>query len=379
MASLQTPASGNPAQVPSGQGGETSQQGPPPKILTFKQASKKVPRPEYNATLNGIAFGGSYQKQIEANGFLADIRVRVTVSGGVGTTTAAVLAADAPWNIIDSINFFAPGGGSPLLTLTGYNLYLATTFGGYRYGDPVNFPSYVGVDAGGNFQFTLCIPVEIIRRSGIGLLENLNSGSLFSVQINFAGDTTVYSTAPSPTVGTIGVQLMTNNYTQPSPKSTTGLTQETIPPLFGTTQYWTQQASSALTGTASYTSMRVGNVIRNLILKTTQSGVRVDALPDPFRVTINNKDWKVWTPTNLKDYNYEVYKDVATVPTGVYIIPLTTDFDGHPGDEIRSQWLPTTTATKLQFEGNWGSTATVLEVITNDIAVVGDYLNRWVG
>jgi hypothetical protein len=378
MANLQTPAGGNPSQVPSGSGGVTSQQGPPPKILTFKQASKKVPRPEYNATVNGIALGGSYQKQVEANGFLSDLKLRITVSGGVGSTTAGVLAADAPWNIINSVNFFAPGGGSPLLTLTGYDLYLATTFGGYRYGNPADFPTYVGADSGGNFQFTLVIPVEIIRRSGIGLLENLNSGSLFSVQINFAGASTVYSTEPG-TVGTIGVMVFSNNYTQPEPKSTTGLAQETIPPLFGTTQYWTQQASSALTGTASYTSMRVGNVIRNLILKTTQAGVRVDALPDPFRVTLNNKEWQVWTPETIKDHNYEVFKDVAPVPTGVYIIPLTTDFDGHPGDEIRSQWLPTTTATKLQFEGNWGSTATVLEVVTNDIAVVGDYLNRWVG
>jgi hypothetical protein len=348
-----------------------------PKTLNFVQSSFKIPRQESQANVSGLAFGSTYQEQIQANGYLAYIRVRITASGGVGTT-AAVAEADAPWSAIQTLSFYLPGGTKPIYVLTGYQAYLACLLGGYRRGDPASWPDYSAVAATGDFTFSLMIPLEIISRNALGALANMNSGSLFEVQINLAPAASVYSTDPT-TLPTIAVSLHTVNYTQPQPQSDGNppVAQETAPPLPGTTQFWSSQASAGLSGLNAYVSQRVGNAYRNLIFVTRQAGVRVAGMPSPFRLALNGTE--IWTPTNEEWLNwaYEVYG--FDMPLGVYPFPRTLDFDGSPGEELRGQWIPTSTGDKLESSGVWPTTATTLEIITNDVAPTGDYLTGFIG
>ncbi len=376
------------AQVAAGNSGMASST-PPKQQLLFAQASYLMSKPESDANYSGVAMGNSISFNLEANGFLADLKLFIVASGGVGTTTPAVAAPDAPFNVIQSITVSSPGGTKPIVVLSGYQLYLANLLGGYGYKDPASRPSYSAVNAGGNFAFQLTVPIQISERSGLGALANMNSSSLFTVTVNFAPSTSVYTTAPSPTVPTLGVSASSRNWVKPAPKNElTGVAQEQYPPFGGmgpsggelvsqATQYWTNQVTAQFAaGDYPYISTRVGNLIRNIILVTRESGARADNLPSNFRITINNTDFQTWTPASIADANYEQYGFV--MPAGVYVIPRTTDLTaGAPGEELRSQWIPTLTNTKLKFEGVYNAAGT-LEVITNDVAVPAgaNYLTR---
>ncbi len=363
----------NPPQIPVAGSGSTAVASQP-KVLAFSAAAFKLPNLETNAAASGIAFGSTWKGKIDPNGYLGNLSIRVTASGGSGSTTPAVAAADAPWNVIQSFALMLPGGTKPIIQLDGYQLYLAGWLGGYRKPNPATLPSYQAVGTGGDFQCTFFIPIEIIMRNALGALSNTNGTSLFQVIITFAPAATVYSTVPVPTVPTLAVETHSENYSVPRPQSSTGVEQATAPPMLGTTQYWTSQESPSLSGFAAYPSTRTGLAIRNFILVTRNAGVRSAGLPSPFAVALNNTDiYPLITPEWLIDKNMEWYGD--TLPTGVYVLPRCLDLDGSPGEELRNNWIPTTTGDKLTFGGTWAS-GTTLEVITNDVAPAGDYLQR---
>jgi hypothetical protein len=58
--------------------------------------------------------------------------------------------------------------------------------------------------------------------------------------------------------------------------------------------------------------------------------------------------------------------------TGVFAYPFTTDLSLTPGNELRHKYLPTLESTRLLVIGTYGSTATQLTVLTNDISPSGD-------
>jgi hypothetical protein len=364
----------NPPQTPIPTGGEAAS-AQPTQALLFTEASYRVPRKETDLQATGLEFGSTFSGEVQANGFLDALNVYITASGGSGSTTAAVAAPKAPFSVIQTIQLFSPGGTKPLLTLSGYELYLANLLGGIDAGKITSLPSYQGVDSNGNFQFRIKIPVSISKRTALGALENMNSGSKFELSIVFAPASAVYSTAPDPTLPTLSVTTWSENWVQPPAKNeVTGVPQETAPPLLGLTSYWTSWKSGVLgAGEQEFYPNRVGQVIRNWILVTEVSGVPTNVLSGVLRFTITNTEYKNIDNTFTLDEMYEVYD--ANLPAGVYPIPLTTDFDGHAGFELREQWVPTTTATKLQFAGNFTQECQVT-VITNDIAVPAgdDYL-----
>jgi hypothetical protein len=69
----------------------------------------------------------------------------------------------------------------------------------------------------------------------------------------------------------------------------------------------------------------------------------------------------------------------ATVPAndaaqgldnGVYVYDFAHEFDGTIGHENRDLWLPTLGSTRLEIQGSF-TTAGVLTVLTNDVAIAG--------
>jgi hypothetical protein len=63
-------------------------------------------------------------------------------------------------------------------------------------------------------------------------------------------------------------------------------------------------------------------------------------------------------------------KDTAGgLDTGVYVIPFHAMTGGLSGDPAnsRTQLLPTLDSSQLQIRGVWGSAASTLEIITNNI------------
>lgn len=353
----------------------------PSTTLDFTQSSFKIPRNESQMSQSGLTFGDSYSQTLQANGYLAGIEVNVQATGGSGAVTAAVGAADSPWNAITRISLVSPGATKPIYTLSGYNAFLAGQFGGYRIGDLTKRSYYSAVQASGNFGFSLYIPVEIISRMGLGCLANMNSAALYTLEIELAGDTTVYTTAPG-TLPTIAITVRSWNYTKPAPQNTQGVKQSDVPPLFGTVQYWTAQKSNALSGETFYNSTRVENLIRNIILVTRDSSTnaRADYLPDLTRINLNGTLISQISPNIAADNAIKWFPELTApaLPLGVYVWSMCYDYDGRAGEELRNLWLPTQNSDKLEFSGNFAN-STTLELVTNDIAASGPYLTSFIG
>lgn len=305
---------------------------------------------------------------VPAYGFMRNIVIDVVCSGGVGGTP--VLAADGPWNILESVSLEDVGGRPIIGPLSGYELYLLNKWGGYRFGsyDPALYPSYVATAMNPSFQ--LIIPVEITPRDAIGSLPNLTSSQTYKVSYTIAAGSAVYTTAPTTTLPAVRVRLALVAWSQPPAADVRGIPNETEPPFLGTTQYAQRSIYTVNAGENRIALKRVGNLVRNLILiYRTTAGARNDGnLPATYRWELDSRNLEVSSLRNLRDVMFSRWGMAAD--TGVVVRSMTHDGDGRPGNEQRHLYLPTSGATRLEFIGSFAAAGT-LTVITNDVAPAG--------
>jgi len=321
---------------------------------------------------------------VPAYGYVRALVLLVTATGGVGT--GVVANEDAPWNVIKNIALTEPNGAQISQFNSGYDLYLANKWGGYRPGltaDPRNSPVYSPVSAsGGNFQFMVRIPVEINLRDGLGSLPNQNAAATFKLRLALAGSAAVYSTAPGTTLPTVRVQGFLEAWDQPE-QATGGAVNATTPPAMNTTQFWTTQVLNYSAGQQTLRLSRVGNYIRNIILIGRRSGSRSNGdadFPNPLTVQLDTRPLDIVERNNWKNQMFErteygaagaVNDAVGGLDNGVFVYDFMHEFDGFMGRENRDLWLPTLPSTRLELQGTFANAGT-LTVLTNDVAVAGN-------
>src|SRR4051812_40397627 len=107
-------------------------------------------------------------------GYLRSVLLVVQATGGVGNGISA--KEEGPWNVLKNIAITEPNGAVIAQFNTGYDLYLANKWGGYRVNDGADFeasPTYSAPGStSGNFSFCIRIPIEINLRDGLGSLPN---------------------------------------------------------------------------------------------------------------------------------------------------------------------------------------------------------------
>jgi hypothetical protein len=328
------------------------------------------------------------EQAIPAYGFLRGLWLRVTATGGTGV--AAVYNADAPWNVLGPCSVTDPDGAPIWSVNSGYTAYLITKYGGYINGNAVIDPKldgFYGAPATtGNFQFQLWIPFEITERNGLGALPNTDSGKQYKLNLSTNGVTTVYSTNPTTVPGlTLSVYL--SAWTQPPVQDVLGRSLTRVPPLVGTTQYWSRQAIPVNAGMSTgQTFGRVGNVVRGWIFVfRTAAGVRITNasgnIPSPATLYRDGYNYDVidfnnWIEEVAYKYGLSAAAEAAGgVDNGVLPYMFIFDLDGLPGNELRGQYWPTLQSSRIELDGSYG-VASTLEVITCDIAPTGDLANR---
>lgn len=169
----------------------------------------------------GIAFGGVVNLPLTAvPGFLRALWITIQASGGSGTTTAAVAAADSPYNVITQLTLRDASGQPIYPAIDGYGLWLINLYGGQcgqgGRQNPSFLPSFSAIAASGNFLFKLWVPLEF-NSSGYCSLPADNSAELPKLLINLnsaAGG--VYTTAPAPTVPTLTVTVEESYWAVPN-------------------------------------------------------------------------------------------------------------------------------------------------------------------
>ena len=334
---------------------------------------------------------------VPAYGFLRSILLVVTSTPGTGATSATAVE-DNPFNALQNIVLQEPNGAQICSFPSGYDLYLANKFGGYRFStDARNSPNYsvtLGTSAG--FGFVLRIPVEVCNRDALGSLPNQNSGALFRVKLNLNNIASVFG-GTVPNGPNVRIRAYMEAWDQPE-DSTDGVANQTAPPAVNTTQYWSRQDFPVNAGTANIRLTRMGNYIRNLIFvfrsgAGSRSGNDAN-FPDPATLyydtrPLDTQSRAQWLERQMEKYGYvgAIARTNSAAGTaipadsgsgrdnGVWPYDFCHEFTGQVGSENRSLWLPTWSSTRFEIGGAWGASGT-LSVLTNDVTIAD---NVWAG
>lgn len=225
-------------------------------------------------TRSGDAIGSLITQPVPATpGYHRAWRIRVQGSGGSGSGTTGVSAADSPYNVFSSVQL-KDAFGTVLIQAPGYETFkLIPMFGGqlglHAVSDPNNLPQFSQVASTGNFTFASTIPFEFAK--GMGVISGANAALLPTLQL--VGNPAPYGTAPGPTLPTIKTSLEADFYWLPE-----GV--DVQPPGLGTTAQWTLQQGNPSVGSNSNVSVqvpRLGGYIATLVFILRDStGARID-------------------------------------------------------------------------------------------------------
>lgn len=358
-------------------------------VVPFIRASAEHREPVLDTSRALVATGttdlGVFD--VPAYGYIRSIMLVVTCSGSAGTPT---FHEDGPFSVLQNIALTEPNGAVLSQFNSGYDLYLANKWGGYRHvegSDPKASPQFT-TDAAGNFTFLLRIPVELNQRDALGALPNQNSAASFKLRMSLASSGAaagLYGTAPT-TPGTVRVRAYLEAWDQPETNAG-GQTNQVTPPAMNTTQFWTVQTFNVSAGNQNIRLTRVGNYLRNLILVMRRGGTsRANGhtdIPDPTTVYLDTRPLDTVERNNWLHQMYERTghggKVGATTPAndaargldnGVFVYDFMHEFDGALGNENRDLWMPTLGSTRLELQGIFANAGS-LTVLTNDVAIAG--------
>lgn len=353
----------------------------PAAALPFGIASRQMTRFSFTTGLLNMSSATPVPVspiQIPAVGYLAGIMLEVTLTGVGGT---GVFTADAPWNLLQLLEFKTASGNDIIAPLTGYQQYLNAKYGAQQavapYSDMRLGKQYAVVaTAAPTAHFFLPVWFEIDRQSGLGSIPALASNRSYQLVLTLAALTTV-TNATSATVLINGTAYY---WSEPPAMTQSGLVQQTAPLGLGTVSQVQLEMPPLTPGDKYIKSNNVGNVIRNLIfVLRNSSSARIDTngWPGVSEIYLDNEPLfyltqNEWELLMIQNYGFTAAnKDVAQgLDTGVYVLPFHALSGGMAGDPANSryQYLPTLDASQLQIRGTaFGSAVSTLEIITNSV------------
>lgn len=365
-------------------------------VVPFIRATKKHREPFFDQTnVPGTTLSPI---NIPAYGFLRGLWLRVDATGGTGaaaTYGTAVAGFDFGLNVFTFIGLFDVNG-APLYGpfASSFQSYLIAKYGGYhRY-----FDSRVGdatFPTTGNFGFWLYVPVELVRRNGMGSLANLNAAATYKLQLTLNSIAGMYLAVPTTGPTGIRVRIWLDAWAQPPQADLLGNMTAQTPVAHGTTQFWSEQVYNIGAGNQIIRLLRVGLYLRTLILTVRQTtGARnitsqavSDAMwPDPVQLFLDGFELVNQGQNMLWQEMYSLYNASPQVPdvtalvppaisardTGVYVFQFIDDDSSVLGNEERNRYLATLQSSRLEVRGTFGANAASVSVLTNDVAPAGD-------
>lgn len=352
---------------------------PPAAVNPFTRGSRETVEGAFGDRSTQMVLGSSFQQSdidVPAFGFAANILMLVQATGGV-SAAATTKFEDAPWSVLQNVTVTDVNGRPIVGPLNGYDLYLANKWGGYSADldlalSPIFSDVVTGAAGSGNFAFLLRIPLQVANRDALGALPNMNSASTYKLSYTIGTPAQVYgATPPSTTLPTVRVRNYLEGWSQPETTDARGVPNAQQPPAPGTTQHWSKTTVNLAPGDQRVRLTRMGNMLRTIIF-TVRTAVPARSLvdfPDPFRLEWDGK--VVLNMSSLISRHYMRERSQLNPDPGVFVVDFTHDMDYKLGDEMRDQWLPTNQATRLELVGTFGGTIGTLQILTNDVAVVG--------
>lgn len=326
----------------------------------------------------------TYQIEVPAYGFLRGLWIKATVTGGVGSGTAAAYRGNAPFTWIQSIQLQDVNSSPIIFPITGFDLALIYQYGGYYFqADTRNSEEYTQGGTGGNSVFILYLPLEVRVRDGFGSLPNSSANTAYKLTLTGGVLADVFSTNPAPTPPTnMRVDVYQDSWWEPKEFDLAGRPQAQDPPSKDSTQYWSKVVfSHSSSGAITDQIKRLGYMYRNLIASCYDASavpVRSTAsFPDPLTIVYEGqqltiRDRALWRHQMARWFGYVNAVDTAGgLHSGVFVVPFNRDFGLQPGAEVGNGYLPTASGTRVEFQGNLGG-AGAIHVLVNDVSAADE-------
>src|SRR5271166_16138 len=238
----------NPAPVAPAKSGTANANQPAPRPWPFPVGVYESDVQDYSASLTQTASAQQFPIwNLSPTGWLRGVwlDVNCVTSGNAATVS---ISKDNPWTAIQSITLYDLGN-EVVLQLLGYQVMVMNKYGGYfNVADPradVNYSVTVGAGgAAGSFHFTLYIPLEVIGRSALGVVQN-ESKPGWKLQVYLDTIANTYNVAPT-TGGVVTILGYIASYTEPAGGSASGRPFSQTPPQPSTLQYWKYEGATVI-------------------------------------------------------------------------------------------------------------------------------------
>jgi hypothetical protein len=354
--------------------------------IRFTVASRPQKRFSNTQTIPNTTANSFQPIQLPATGFVRKLSLFFTATVTFAST-GAVVAGDAPFNLISGITLTDATGQPIMQPISGYNLKLVNkyfSFGGMEatnsprpWQDPQVGPEYnfAGTTTSGTATFRLDIDFEQDANSGYGCIPNLDSNASLQLKID-VNPYTVAWTGTTPSANTISVRVC-QHYWAPVGNSIGNVPAMTQPVGFGDyleTRYETQTVSASAENTVNVTNR--GGLIKGVLVVSRAAGVRT-ALTAGSNVGVVLDNNPINEGITLEEHNDEIRRTYGYIGTdlttsyapltagtlpgldrGVLAIPFGAQSGG------RDSWLVTRVGSLFQIKLTPGASATQLEIIT---------------
>jgi len=339
---------------------------------------------------------------VKAYDFMRSILITVKTTNTPASTGAVTLAADGPFNFFTNIMVKQPNGQTMYQVTSGHHAMLIHKYGGYAgYNDPRSYPDFSWT-AGASSEapllaFALRIPFELNIRDALGSLPNKNAAAPFELDLTVNTLTNIWPSFVAGTAPQMTVECWLEAWDQP-PTTLGGAPCQTTPPNVNTLQRWTEQNITLSQGSFDARVRKLGNYIREFIfIGLNSSSVRAETniWPDPVQIVLDEdvKDnislaqWKrdiyeIWgyggsLPVSslqaaTADFAHIANETPGGLDLAVYPKSYAHEFNGQFGHENGDLYLPTIESEDWLLRGSWGSAASKLVCLTDEVLPQGN-------
>lgn len=305
---------------------------------------------------------------VPAYGYFRHLLIEVeTVTEGE-TEAEAAANEDYPWNLFSNIQVNDVNGAPIFGPIDGFGALYCSITGGYAgRPDPRTMPYYSAELK--KPKFLLRIPIEVSHRDGFGSLANQNAAASYKVYLTLNQKTklgTKLKVAPK-----IRVRGWLEAWSLPNVNDIAGNPQSEAPPMLDSAQYYSYFQKNTQKGNNTVLMVRVGSLIRNLIIiARNEAGVRKDAVfPDPATLEWDSRSIREDSQVMLIEHLASSVPELKIRDTGVFAYLLDRSVKNTVGDDSPNLWFPTVQSTRLEVRGN-AEEAGSWQIITNDVAPV---------
>lgn len=361
--------------------------------IAFTVASRPQRRFSNTQTVSNLAGATSFQPiPLPATGWVRKVSMEFTAAMACASA-GAVVAGDAPFNLVSSVTLTDATGQPIYQPISGYNLYLVNKYSGQgtlKDGAPLSRfnpqagPEYAfaATATTGTAKFRLDLDLEMDAFTGYGSVPNLDANASLQLKIDVAPYSVAFS---GTTVSAASLSVRVGQwYWAPVGSQMGGVAVSQSPAGAGDyleTRYETQTVSASAENTIPINNR--GGLIKAIILVSRAAGTRTafTAASNMGLVYDNNAIDEGITFEEASDANRRVYgytgADLTTsyapltagvtpgLDRGVHVFPFFAQSGG------RDSWLNTRVGTLLQIKATPGASATQMEIITQ-IAQVKD-------